>query len=63
MLRAGRPAAFLLDQLKHMDIDIGLYRDNGLGVVCNKTAKQVDQMKKEIYRIFRDNSLREQTSS
>ena len=49
---------FLLDQLKHMDMSIGLYRDDGLGVVCNKTARQVDQMKKEICRIFRDNNLR-----
>ena len=49
---------FLLDQLKALDIDIGLYRDDGLGVAVNKTQRQVDLIKKEICKIFSSNSLK-----
>ena len=38
-----------------LDIDIGFYRDVGLGVTVQKTENQVDQIKKEICKIFSSN--------
>ena len=38
-----------------LDIDIGFYRDVGLGVTVHKTENQVDQIKKEICKIFSSN--------
>ena len=48
---------YLLPQLSHLNIDIGLYRDDGLAI-CNKTPRQIDIIKKEICHIFSKNNLR-----
>ena len=47
---------FILSQLQHIDINVGLYRDDGLAI-CNKTPREIENIKKEICRIFRKNSL------
>jgi len=47
---------YLLSQLQHLDINIGLYRDDGLAI-CRKTARQIDIIKKEICTIFTRNNL------
>jgi hypothetical protein len=47
---------YLLSQLQHIDIDVGLYRDNGLAI-CSKTPNEVDDIKKEICHIFTVNGL------
>ena len=36
---------FLLSRLTHLDVNVGLYRDDGL-VTCTKTPKQVEAIKK-----------------
>ena len=36
---------FLLSQLTHLDVNVGLYRDDGLAT-CTKTPKQVEAIKK-----------------
>ena len=38
---------YILSQLKNLDINIGLYRDDGLAV-CRKTPRQAERIKKEI---------------
>ena len=48
---------FILSQMQHLDINVGLYRDDGLAV-CNKTPRQVEQIKKQICKIFSDNKLK-----
>ena len=47
---------FILSQLSKLDLDVGLYRDDGLGVTC-ATPRQVEAMKKKICAIFRQNNL------
>ena len=47
---------YLLSQLKHLNIDIELYRDDGLAI-CNKTPRQIELIKKEICSIFAKNNL------
>ena len=47
---------FLLSQLTHLDVNVGLYRDDGLAT-CTKTPKQVEAIKKERCKIFKRNSL------
>ena len=47
---------FLLSQLQHLPINIGLYRDDGLAATCLST-KQCEDVKKEIGRIFHLNNL------
>ena len=47
----------LLSQLQHLDINIGLYRDDGLAA-CHKTPRQVELLKKKICAIFAKNNLR-----
>ena len=47
---------FLLSQLTHLDVNVGLYRDDGLAT-CTKTPKQVEAIKKEMCKIFKRNSL------
>ena len=47
---------FLLSQLKHINIVVGLYRDDGLAT-CNLPPKQVEVTKKEICKIFKSNKL------
>ena len=48
---------FLLSQLTHLDVNVELYRDDGL-VTCTKSPKQVEAIKKEMCKIFKHNSLR-----
>jgi hypothetical protein len=48
---------YLLSQLQHLDIDVGLYRDDGLAV-CKKTPRQIEKIKKEICKTFTTNNLR-----
>ena len=48
---------YLLYQLRHLDIDVGIYRDDGLAV-SRKTPRQTELIKKELCRIFADNKLR-----
>ena len=40
---------FLLSQLSHLSVNVGLYRDDGLAT-CTKTPKQVEALKKEIFK-------------
>ena len=48
---------YLLSQLNELDINVGLYRDDGLAV-CNKSARQTEMIKKEICKIFKENNLK-----
>ena len=47
---------YLLSQLSDLRLDIGLYRDDGLGV-CNLPPRQAELEKKKLCRIFKDNGL------
>ena len=47
---------FLLSQLQYLNINVGLYRDDGLAVT-NQTPRNADKIKKEICKIFKDNGL------
>ena len=47
---------FLLSQLSHLSVDVGLYRDDGLAT-CSKTPKQVEAIKKEMCKIFKKHNL------
>ena len=49
--------SFLLSQLQHLDVNIGLYRDDGLAV-CNASPRDTENIKKEICRVFNQNGLR-----
>ena len=49
--------SFLLSQLQDLNINVGLYRDNGL-VITNATPRDTESIKKEICRIFNNNRLR-----
>ena len=50
---------FLLNQLSSVvDIkDIGLYRDDGLGVLRGHSGPQTERIRKKIYSVFKDNGL------
>ena len=48
--------SFLFSQLQQLNINIGLYRDDGLAVV-NSTPRVIENIKKDICRIFNDNGL------
>lgn len=48
---------FLLSQLQHLNINVGLYRDDGLAIT-NTTPRDTDKIKKDITRIFNSNGLR-----
>ena len=48
---------YMLSQLEHLDINVGLYRDDGL-TKCNKTPRQIELIKKEICSIFTRNDLK-----
>ena len=48
---------YILSQLQHLDINIGLHRDDGLAV-AHKTPRQTELIKKEICRIFKENNLK-----
>ena len=47
---------YILSCLKHLKVNIGLYRDDALGITC-MTARQADLLKKEICRIFKEMKL------
>ena len=47
---------FLLSQLQHLNINVGLYRDDGLAAT-NQTPRNADKIKKEICKIFKENGL------
>ena len=49
--------SFLLSQLQDLDVNIGLYRDNGLAI-SNATPSRTENIKKHICRIFNQNGLR-----
>ena len=42
---------FLLSKLQNLGLNLGLYRDDGLGV-CTMTPRQIDKIKKEMCKIF-----------
>ena len=48
---------YLLSQLQHLNINVGLYRDDGLAV-CRSTPRQIELIKKKICQIFKENNLR-----
>ena len=43
-------------ELTHLDVNVGLYRDDGL-TTCAKSSKEVEAIKKEMCKIFKHNSL------
>ena len=47
---------YLLSQLQHLDMNVGLYRDDGLAVT-KLSHQQRERMKKEICKIFKQNDL------
>ena len=49
--------SFLFWQLQVLDINIGLYRDDGLAI-SNATPRVTENIKKEICRVFNQNGLR-----
>ena len=48
---------YILSQLQDLDINVGLYRDDGLAV-CTKTPRQIENMKKKICKIFANSKLK-----
>lgn len=48
---------FILEQLKPLNINVGLYRDDGLAVSA-KTPRQTENLKKDICKIFSKFNLR-----
>ena len=49
--------SFLLSQLQDLNINVGLYRDDGLAIT-NAIPRDTENIKKEICRIFNNNALR-----
>ena len=49
--------SFLLSQLQDLNINVGLYRDDGLAIT-NATPRDTENIKKKICRIFNNNGLR-----
>ena len=49
--------SFLLSQLQHLDVKIGLDRDDGLAI-SNAAPRDTENIKKEICRVFNQNGLR-----
>ena len=49
--------SFLLSQLQHLEVNIGLYRDDGLAI-CDASPRDMENTKKEICRVFNQNGLR-----
>ena len=47
---------FLLMQLQHLNINVGLYQDDGLATT-NQTRRSASNIKKEICEIFKENGL------
>ena len=48
---------FLLSQLQDLNVNVGLYRDDGLAIT-DATPRDAENIKKEICRIFNNNGLR-----
>ena len=48
---------FLLSKLQHLNLDLGLYRDDGLGVCCLR-ARQVEKIKQQMCEIFQKHDLK-----
>ena len=50
----------LLSELKHKvpEVDFGLYRDDGLGVMNRTNGPQVERTKKKIIKVFKENGLK-----
>ena len=48
---------YLLSQLQNLNINLGLYRDDGLAVT-NQTPREAEMTKKKLCIIFKDNDLR-----
>ena len=48
---------FLFSQLQDLNINVGLYRDDGLAIT-NAPPRDTEKIKKEICRIFRNSGLR-----
>ena len=55
-LRRELVGSFLLSQLQNLDVNIGLYRDDGLAV-SNAALRDTENIKKEICRVFNQNGL------
>ena len=51
-----RVGLYLLSQLQHLAMNVGLYRDDVLAIT-NKPPRSVKNVKKEMCRIFKDNGL------
>ena len=49
--------SFLLSQLQNLDVNIGLYRDDGLAISI-AAPRDAENIKKEICRVFNQNGLR-----
>ena len=49
--------SFLISQLQDLNINVGLYRDDGLAIT-NATPRDTENIKKEICRIFNNNGIR-----
>ena len=49
--------SFLLSQLQDLNLNVGLYRDDGLAIT-NATPRDTENIKKEICHIFSNNGLR-----
>ena len=47
---------FLLSQLSHTNLNVGLYRDDGLAVTSLK-PRQAELMKKKLCKIFKENGF------
>ena len=48
---------FLLSQLTNLNLNVGLYRDDGLAACC-QTRRQVEIIKKKMCKMFSKNSLK-----
>ena len=48
---------FLLSKLQNLNISLGLYRDDGLGV-CSLTARQVEKLKQTMCKVFQKYNLK-----
>ena len=48
---------YLLNQLKHLPVNLGLYRDDGLAVSA-LTARLTEKLWQQIQKVFRDNGLK-----
>ena len=44
---------YILSQLKHLDMTIGLYRDDGLGVIRHVGGPEIECRNKAIIQIFK----------